>query len=153
MASVNKVILIGNLGADPEVRYTSSGRAVANLRLATTDTWTGGDGVRNERTEWHRVVVWGKSAESAGTYLRKGRQVYIEGRIQSREYQDREGQKRTSTEVVADRVKFLGGKREEESGESEAPARDQDRGRAAPPAPREAPAPRYDQSPDDDLPS
>lgn len=116
MASVNKVILIGNLGADPEVRFTSGGQAVASLRVATTDNWTDKDGKRQERTEWHAVTVWGKTAENCGKFLAKGRQVYIEGRLQSREYQDKEGQTRKAWEVVADHVTFLGaGERREEA--------------------------------------
>jgi single-strand DNA-binding protein len=109
MASVNKVILLGNLGRDPELRHTGSGKAVATLNLATTDTWTDQSGERQERTEWHRVVVWGRPAENCAQYLKKGRQVFIEGRIQTRKWQDQEGKDRYSTEVVADRVQFLGG--------------------------------------------
>lgn len=116
MASVNKVILIGNLGADPEVRFTSGGQAVASLRIATADQWTDKDGKRQERTEWHAVTVWGKTAENCGKFLAKGRQVYIEGRLQSREYQDKEGQTRKVWEVVADNVTFLGaGERREDA--------------------------------------
>jgi single-strand DNA-binding protein len=109
MASVNKVILVGNLGKDPEVRYTPSGQAVAKFPLATTDTWTDQGGQRQEKTEWHNVVVWGKQAENCGQYLAKGRQVYLEGSIRSRSYDDKEGNKRYITEVVAQRVQFLGG--------------------------------------------
>jgi single-strand DNA-binding protein len=109
MASVNKVILVGNLGKDPEVRYTPSGQAVAKFPLATTDTWTDQGGQRQEKTEWHNVVVWGKQAENCGHYLAKGRQVYLEGSIRSRSYDDKEGNKRYITEVVAQRVQFLGG--------------------------------------------
>jgi single-strand DNA-binding protein len=109
MASVNKVILVGNLGKDPEVRFTPSGRAVAKFSLATTDSWVDQESGRQERTEWHNVVVWGKQAESCGQYLAKGRQVYIEGSIRSRSYDDKEGNKRYITEVVAQRVQFLGG--------------------------------------------
>jgi len=113
MASVNKVILVGNLGADPEVRFTPSGQAVANFRMATTDSWTDkASGQRQERTEWHRIVVWGKLGELCGEYLRKGRQCYVEGRLQTREWQDRDGQKRWTTEVVANQVVFLGGRGE-----------------------------------------
>lgn len=113
MASVNKVILLGNLGADPEVRFTPSGQAVANFRMATTDSWMDkSSGQRQERTEWHRVVVWGKLGELCGEYLRKGRQCYVEGRLQTREWQDRDGQKRWTTEVVANEVVFLGGRGE-----------------------------------------
>lgn len=109
--SVNKVILVGNLGADPEVRFTPGGQAVANFRMATTDSWTDrSSGQRQERTEWHRIVVWGKLGELCGEYLRKGRQCYVEGRLQTREWQDREGQKRYTTEIVANQVVFLGGR-------------------------------------------
>jgi single-strand DNA-binding protein len=108
MASVNKVILVGNLGKDPEVRFTPSGRAVAKFSLATTDSWVDQESGRQERTEWHNVVVWGKQAESCGQYLAKGRQVYIEGSIRSRSYDDKDGNKRYITEVVAQRVQFLG---------------------------------------------
>ncbi len=109
MSGVNKAILIGNLGADPEVRYTSNNRAVANFRLATNETWTDREGQRQESTEWHRVVVFGRQAELAKEYLRKGRQVYIEGRIQTREWQDRDGNRRFTTEIVAQQLTFLGG--------------------------------------------
>jgi single-strand DNA-binding protein len=109
MASVNKVILVGNLGKDPEVRFTPSGRAVAKFPLATTDSWMDQESGRQERTEWHNIVVWGKQAENCGQYLAKGRQVYIEGAIRSRSYDDKEGNKRYITEVVAQRVQFLGG--------------------------------------------
>ncbi len=113
MASVNKVILLGNLGADPEVRFTPGGQPVANFRMATTDSWTDkGSGQKQERTEWHRVVVWGKLAELCGEYLKKGRQCYVEGRLQTREWQDKEGQKRYTTEIVANQVVFLGGRGE-----------------------------------------
>ena len=111
MASVNKVILVGNLGRDPEVRFTAGGTAVANFTMATTDRWNDpSSGERKERTEWHRVVVWGKQAEIAGEYLRKGRQVYIEGSLQTREWTDREGNKRYTTEVRAQRFQMLGGR-------------------------------------------
>lgn len=109
MASINKVILIGNLGSDPEVRYLPSGAAVANFNIATTERWSGKDGQPGERTEWHRIVVFGKQAENCKEYLRKGRQVYIEGRLQTREWQNKEGQKQRTTEVVANLVQFLGG--------------------------------------------
>jgi single-strand DNA-binding protein len=115
MASVNKVILIGNLGADPEVRYTSNGQAVTELRMATSEQWTDKDGQRQERTEWHAVSVWGKTAELCGQHLAKGRSVYVEGRLESREYTDKEGVKRKVWEIRADKVTFLGGtKRDEE---------------------------------------
>lgn len=110
MASVNKVILIGNLGSDPDVRYTPSGTAVANFNIATNESWTNKEGTREERTEWHRIVCWNRTAELCGEYLSKGRTVYIEGRLQTREWEDKEGQKRYTTEVVAQSVKFLGGR-------------------------------------------
>ena len=110
MASVNKVILIGNLGADPEMRYMPSGEAIANLRIATTDTWKDKSGEKQERTEWHRVVMYGRQAEIAGEYLRKGRPVYIEGRLQTRKWQNKEGQDQYTTEIVADRMQMLGGR-------------------------------------------
>ncbi len=108
MASVNKVILIGNLGTDPEVRYTPSGSAVANFNIATNESWKDKNGQDQERTEWHKIVVWGKQAENCGEYLKKGRPVYVEGRLQTREWNDKEGNKRYTTEVVATTVQFLG---------------------------------------------
>src|SRR3954471_2668589 len=108
MGSVNKVILVGNLGADPELKYTPSSRPLCNLRIATTDVFKDKSGQRQERTEWHRVTVWGDQAENCNKYLAKGRSVYIEGRLQTRSY-DKEGQKHYATDVVADRVVFLGG--------------------------------------------
>ncbi|MEW5995303.1 MAG: single-stranded DNA-binding protein [Candidatus Zixiibacteriota bacterium] len=110
--SVNKAILVGHLGSDPELRYTPSGTAVASFRLATNERWTGQDGQPNERTTWHTIVVWGKQAENVKEYLRKGRQVYVEGRINNRTYDDREGNKRFTSEVVAQTVQFLGGRDE-----------------------------------------
>ena len=112
MAGVNKVILIGNLGRDPELRYTQSGQAVANFTLATSESWNKKDGGgREERTEWHRIVAWGRTAELCAQYLAKGRTVYVEGRLQTREWENREGQKQRTTEVVAQTVQFLGGPR------------------------------------------
>lgn len=108
MASINKVILIGNLGADPEVRYTPSGKAVANLRIATTEQWTNKEGGKEERTEWHRIVAWGRLGEICGEYLHKGKQVYIEGKLQTRSWEDREGNKRYTTEIVAQTMQMLG---------------------------------------------
>jgi single-strand DNA-binding protein len=109
MAGVNRVFLIGNLGRDPEVRYTTNGTAVANFTLATTERWNDpASGERKEKTEWHRIVVWGKQAEIAGEYLRKGRQVFIEGSLQTREWTDREGNKRFTTEIRAQRFQMLG---------------------------------------------
>jgi single-strand DNA-binding protein len=120
MSGVNKVILLGNLGANPEMRYTQGGTAVANLRLATSERWTDRSGQPQEATEWHRVVVWGKQAEICGQYLTKGRQVYIEGRIRTRQWQDQQGQKRFTTEIVAQRVQMLGRRSETEGGPGEA---------------------------------
>ena len=120
MASVNKVILIGNLGADPETRYLPSGDAVANIRIATTDIWKDKSGEKQEHTEWHRVAFFGKLAEIAGEYLKKGSPVYIEGRIRTRKWQDKEGQDRYSTEIVADRMQLLGSR----GGGSESVARE-----------------------------
>jgi len=108
MASVNKVILVGNLGRDPELRYTKNGSAVANFTLATSDNFTTKDGQREERTEWHRIVAWGKTAELCTQYLAKGRTVYIEGQLRTREWEDKEGGKRQTTEVHAQTVQFIG---------------------------------------------
>jgi single-strand DNA-binding protein len=109
MASVNKVILIGNLGAAPELKYTPSNRPVCNLSLATNEIFKDKAGNRQERTEWHRVTVWGDAAENCSKYLAKGRSAYVEGRLQTRSWDDKDGKKRYSTEIVADRVVFLGG--------------------------------------------
>lgn len=106
---VNKVILVGYLGADPDMRYTPSGQGVCELRVATSESWNDKNGQRQERTEWHRIVVWGKRAEICSKYLAKGRQVYVEGRIQTRSYDDKEGNKRYITEIIANDVQFLGG--------------------------------------------
>src|SRR5687767_11711904 len=108
MASVNKVILIGNLGRDPEVRYMPEGGAVANISVATTDVWKDKSGEKQERTEWHRVAFFGRLAEIAGEYLKKGSPVYIEGRLQTRKWQDKDGQDRYTTEIVANEMKMLG---------------------------------------------
>lgn len=108
MASVNKVILVGNLGRDPEVRYMPNGEAVCNFSIATTDTWKDKSGARQERTEWHNIVMYRKLAEIAGEYLKKGRPVYIEGRLQTRKWQTKEGQDRYTTEIVADQMQMLG---------------------------------------------
>jgi single-strand DNA-binding protein len=109
---VNKVILVGHLGADPDMRYTPSGQGVCEMRIATSESWNDKSGQRQERTEWHRIVVWGKRAEVCSKYLSKGRQVYVEGRIQTRSYDDKEGNKRYVTEIVAQDVQFLGGGRD-----------------------------------------
>ena len=111
MAGVNKAILIGNLGRDPELRYTQSGQAVANFTLATSESWNSKEGNREERTEWHRIVTWGRTAELCAQYLSKGRTVFVEGRIQTREWENKEGQKQRTTEIVAQTVQFLGGPR------------------------------------------
>ena len=120
MGGVNKVILIGNLGANPEIRFTQGGQHVANLRLATTERWTDRNGQKQESTEWHRVVLFGKTAEVAGQYLTKGRQVYIEGRIRTRQWQDQQGQKRYTTEIVATNMTLLGGRMDRASEEATA---------------------------------
>ncbi len=109
---VNKVILVGHLGADPDMRYTPSGQGVCELRLATSESWNDKNGQRQERTEWHRIVVWGKRAEVCSKYLAKGRQVFVEGRIQTRTYDDKDGNKRYITEIIANDVQFLGGGRD-----------------------------------------
>jgi len=109
MASVNKVILLGNLGRDPELRYTPGGQPVANFSIATSESWNKKDGSgREERTEWHRIVAWGRTAELCAQYLAKGRTVYIEGRLQTREWENKEGQKQRTTEVIANTVQFIG---------------------------------------------
>ena len=107
MASVNKVILIGNLGKDPETRYLPSGDAVTNFSIATTEKWKSKSGEQQEHTEWHRISMFGKVAEIAGEYLKKGSPVYVEGRIRTRKWQDKEGQDKSTTEIVADRMQLL----------------------------------------------
>lgn len=138
MAGINKVILIGNLGKDPELRYTPSGTAVASFSLATSEKWKDREGNMQDKTEWHNIVVWGRQAEIAKEYLAKGRQVYIEGRIQTRSWDDKDGNKRYTTEIIAQRLNFLG-------------SRDQGGG-AAPDVPPEAPPPNELGAEDDDLP-
>jgi single-strand DNA-binding protein len=151
MASVNKVIILGNLGRDPEVRYTPNGAAVCNLRIATTRNWKSRDsGERQEETEWHSVVLYDRQAEIAGEYLKKGRPVYIEGRLKTRKWQDKEGQDRYTTEIVADSMQLLGGRDGGDSGGGgggggggdEGYSREAPAPRAAPAPRREAPAPR-----------
>ena len=110
--SLNRVLIIGNLGRDPEVRFTPSGKAVGRFPVATSDVWTDNEGQRQERTEWHNVVVWGKQAETCGQYLAKGRQVFVEGAVRTRQYDDKDGNKRYITEIIAQRVQFLGGRGE-----------------------------------------
>jgi len=109
MGSVNKVILVGNLGRDAELRYTPGGAAVATINMATTEVWNDKSGQRQEKTEWHRVVLWGKTAESLNEYLTKGKQIYVEGRLQTRQWDDKDGNKRYTTEIRSDRVVLLGG--------------------------------------------
>ena len=116
MGSVNRVILVGHLGADVELKYTPAGRAVANLRIATSESYKDKSGAKQEKTEWHRVTAWGDTAENCSKYLSKGRSVYIEGKLQTRSY-DKDGQKHYSTDVVADRVVFLGGGEGHQQGE------------------------------------
>ncbi len=109
MGTVNKVILVGNLGKDAELKRTPGGSAVTTLSLATTDVYTDRDGQRQEKTEWHRVVVWGKTAESLSEYLVKGKQIYVEGRLQTRSWDDKDGNKRYTTEIRSDRIVLLSG--------------------------------------------
>ena len=132
MAGVNKAILLGRLGADPEIRYTSNGTAVANFRIATSEKWTNPNGEKEERTEWHRIVAFGKLGEICGEYLAKGKQVYIEGRLQTRTWEDRDKNQRTTTEIIATVMQMLGspggGKApdKEEPSYAEEPAKDED---------------------------
>jgi single-strand DNA-binding protein len=109
MGSVNKVILVGNLGRDAEMRFTPGGAAVATLNLATTEVWNDKAGQKQEKTEWHRIVLWGKTAESLNEYLTKGKQIYVEGRLQTRKWQDKDGQDKYTTEIRGDRIVLLGG--------------------------------------------
>jgi single-strand DNA-binding protein len=142
MASLNKVMLIGNLGKDPEVRYTASGTAVASFSLATSERFKNKTGEWEERTEWHNITLWGRLAEIAGEYLAKGKTVYIEGRLQTRKWQDRDGRDRYTTEIIGDRMQMLSGKGEVGSKQG-----------AGRPEGQEAPA--YEEpvfNPDDDIP-
>lgn len=116
MSNVNKAIIIGRLGVDPELRQTQSGSAVCNLRIATSENWTDQSGEKQERTEWHRVTVFGRQAENCKEYLEKGRLVYVEGRIQTRKWEDKEGNDRYTTEIVAHSVQFLGGRNDNTGG-------------------------------------
>ncbi len=145
MSGVNKVILIGNLGADPELRHTPSGTAVSNLRLATTEVFSNREGEKNKRTEWHRIVAFGRLAEICSQYLKKGRQVYIEGRLQTREWEDQKGDKRYTTEIIATNMVMLGGRGETTySGEEAQPE--------APPEVADVPAAGTPAEEDSDLP-
>jgi single-strand DNA-binding protein len=145
--SVNKVILVGRLGRDPETRYTSAGQAVCNFTLATDETYRDRAGERQKRTEWHRIVVWAKQAEIAQQYLRKGSLVFVEGRIQTRQWDDREGQKRTTVEIVANNFRMLGGRSEGGSAPSVAEAEPQVAAAAA--GAEEMPSPEIS---DEDIP-
>lgn len=133
---LNKVMLIGNLGADPEVRYTAGGSAVANVRLATAESWRDKEtGDQQERTEWHRVVFFGRTAEVVAEYLKKGSQIYVEGRLQTRKWQDKEGTERSTTEIVANEMQMLGGRGGSGSasgGSGGGKSSDEERGRSAP---------------------
>ena len=163
MASVNKVIIVGNLGRDPEVRYTPDGAAICNVSIATTSNWKDKTtGEKKEETEWHRVVFYNRLAEIAGEYLKKGRSVYIEGRLKTRKWQDKDtGADRFSTDIVADQMQMLGG-REDGGGqqqERQAPAQQQRSAprpsaprQAARPAPAPAPAPNFADMDDDQIP-
>jgi single-strand DNA-binding protein len=152
--SVNKVILVGNLGKDPELRYTPSGAAVATFSLATSERFKGKDGQMQEKTEWHNIVAWRNLAEICGKYLHKGKQVYIEGRIQTRSYDDRDGNKRYMTEIIADQMQMLGKIGEDGGGNS---SREPRQGRDMQSAVRENSRPAEDYAdppfnPDDDIP-
>ncbi len=143
MAALNKVLLIGNLGKDPDLRYTNSGKAVANFSLATSEKWKTKEGQQQEKTEWHNIVLWGRQAEIAKDYLRKGKQIYLEGRIQTRTYEDKEGNKRWITEIVGDRFLMLGRKGDSGGADEFPPPPDESN---APPSVKSA------DSGDDDLP-
>jgi single-strand DNA-binding protein len=142
MSGVNKVILVGNLGADPTMRYTPGGTAVANFNIATTEKFTNKNGERESRTEWHRIVVWAKLAEICNQYLKKGKQVYIEGRLQTRQWEDQSGNSKSTTEVIASNMVMLGR------------AGDADFSDDAPPQefPSDEPAVKAKSGDDDDLP-
>jgi single-strand DNA-binding protein len=146
--SVNKAILVGRLGRDPETRYTSGGQAVCNFTMATDETYKDRAGERQKRTEWHRIVVWGKQAEIAQQYLHKGSLIFVEGRIQSRQWDDREGQKRTTVEIVANNFRMLGG-RGDNAGSGAASASGDADAHAPGVGPEETPAPEVS---DEDIP-
>ena len=161
MASVNKVILIGNLGKDPEVRYMPSGRAVANVTIATNEVWKDRNtGEKQERTEWHNVVFYSPHAEVVGQYLRKGSSVFVEGRLQTRKWQDKNGQDRYTTEIIANEMKMLGGRGGSggsvpfgpEGGSGEPPSAPPQQYPAAAPRPPATPMPGPDNGFDDDIP-
>jgi single-strand DNA-binding protein len=146
MGSVNKVILLGNLGKDAELRYTPGGGAVSTFNLATTEVWNDRNNQRQEKTEWHRVVLWGKQAESLQEYLKKGKQIYVEGRLQTRSWDDKDGNKRYTTEIKADRVTLLGG------GSGRGSSSGQGMDRASHPASGPDDAPQMEPITEDDIP-
>lgn len=151
MASVNKVIIVGNLGRDPETRYMPNGEAVTNITVATTESWKDkSTGEKKEQTEWHRITFYRKLAEIAGQYLKKGSQVYVEGRLQTRKWQDKDGQDRYTTEIIADTMQMLGGR---QGMGGSAPAEEDYGSRSSTPAARPAskPAPNFSDM-DDDIP-
>jgi len=149
MASVNKVIVVGNLGKDPETRFMPDGKAVCNFSVATTDTWKDkATGEKKEATEWHRVSSFGRLAEICGEYLKKGSQVYIEGKLRTRKWQDKEGQDRYTTEIIADAMQMLGSRSGMGSGE---PRETREPSAAAEPRPAKKPAGQF-QDMDDDIP-
>lgn len=158
MASVNKVIIVGNLGRDPEVRYLPSGEAVCNISVATTRTWKNKENERQEETEWHRVSLFGRQAEVAGEYLKKGRPVYLEGRLKTRKYQDKDGRDTYATEIIADTMQLMGGKEdgggsgERASSPAPAPRSSAPSPRAAAPAPASGGAQAGFDDMDDDIP-
>ena len=150
MASVNKVIIVGNLGADPETRYLPSGEAVTNIRVATTDRWKDkASGEMKEATEWHRISFFGRLAEVAGEYLKKGSQVYVEGTLRTRKWQDKEGQDRYSTEIRADSMQMLGSKRGGSEGGGERSERPQRQAQQQRPAQQQKEKPKFDDMEDD----
>jgi len=156
MASVNKVIIIGNLGRDPEVRYTPNGSAVCNVSVATTRTWKSKDsGDKNEETEWHRVVFYDRLAEIAGEYLKKGRSIYVEGRLKTRKWQDKDGAEKYTTEIIAEEMKMLGGREgmggTDDAGSSYERPAPASRPTGAKPAPKATSATGFDNM-DDDIP-
>ncbi len=144
---VNKVILVGNLGRDPELRYTTGGTAVANFTVATTESWTDKGGQKTEKTEWHRVVAWAKLAEISSEYLTKGKQVFIEGRLQTREWEDRNGVKKFTTEIVARDMVMLGGTPGRDEARGSSGGRDDNAYADGPPGDNDG-----DFNPDDDIP-
>lgn len=157
--SLNKVLLLGNLGRDPEVRYTTSGRAMATFSLATSMRWRDQDGNDQEKTEWHRIVAWGRLGEVCGEYLAKGKTVFIEGRIQSREWEDQDGNKRTTVEIIANDMIMLGGpgqgsaRDREDRAQKSGPAPGADRGKAPrEPAKRTEERDYYPPPPEDEIP-